>query len=227
MRRSYITFVIAFVFSFLCFESEGQEKTIKGYVTTFDSIPLISAKIVVSSSKLIVLTDSIGRFELNYLSKDKLKISANGFSSQKVKIEEENEILHVNLKLKSGSKNHEIAVGYGHVKDEKNLYSIINLNSDDDVNFSQYTDIYVLIERSLVGVQVVNKEIIVRGLSSINGSSAALIIVDGVPVVGIALEMLKPFNVKSINLLKGSSATVYGSRGANGVVLIEMKKGGK
>lgn len=226
MRRSYVTFVIIFVFSILSFESEGQEKTIKGYVTTFDSIPLIMAKIVVSSSKLIVLTDSIGRFELNYLPKDKLKISANGFSSQKVKIEEENEILHVNLKLKSGSKNREIAVGYGHVKDEKKLYSIASLNNDD-VNFSQFSNIYELIEGRLAGLQVVNNEIIVRGLTSINGSGAALVIVDGFPVEGSALEMLSPINVKSINLLKDGSTAIYGSRGANGVVIIEMKQGGE
>lgn len=226
MRRSYVTFVIIFVFSILSFESEGQEKTIKGYVTTFDNIPLIMAKIVVSSSKLIVLTDCIGHFELNYLPKDKLKISANGFSSQKVKIEEENEILHVNLKLKSGSENREIAVGYGHVKDEKKLYSIASLNNDD-VNFSQFSNIYELIEGRLAGLQVVNNEIIVRGLTSINGSGAALVIVDGVPVEGSALEMLSPINVKSINLLKDGSTAIYGSRGANGVVIIEMKQGGE
>ncbi|WP_117882440.1 TonB-dependent receptor plug domain-containing protein [Aureibaculum luteum] len=227
MKNSYVTFAIILILTFISFKSEGQEKRIKGFVTTFDSIPLINAKIIVSSSKLIFLTDSIGHFELNCLPTDRLKISANGFSTQKVKIKEENKMLHVNLKLKTSLKKDKISVAYGYVKDDKKLFSIASISDDDDDDFAQYADIYALIVRKLVGVQIINKEIIIRGPSSINGSNAALIIVDDVPVNIQTLEGLRPFNVKRISLLKDGSAAIYGSRGANGVVIIEMKKGGE
>ena len=225
MKKSYVTFALILIFSLISFKSDGQSKRIKGFVTTFDSIPLINVEIFISSSKLIVFTDSIGHFELNCLPKDRLKISANGFSSQKIRINEENKLLHVNLKLKKNLKKDKIAVAYGYVLDDKKLQSVVNISDNNDLDFSQFPDIFTLIERRLVGVQVVNKEIIVRGITSINGSSAALIVVDGVPVVGRALEMLRPFDVKNISLLKGVSAAIYGARGANGVVIIEMKKG--
>lgn len=225
MSKVYIRFISTVVFSLLAFKSVGQEKLIKGNVTTFDSIPLNKVEVVVSSSKLKVFTDSIGGFEIKCLLKDKIKVSAKGFSSKKIKIKDENEILHVNLELKSGSKNREIAVGYGHVKDDKRLTAIANLNNDD-LDFSDFTNMYDLIERTSVGVQIINKEIIIRGATSVNGTNAALIVIDGVPSNERALDNLNPGNVKSISVLKGVAASVYGSRAAGGVVVI-LTKGGK
>lgn len=224
MGKVYFNFISMLVFSLLAFNSVGQEIVVKGFVTTFDSIPLNNVELVVSSSKAIVFSDSIGKFELKCLLNDKIKVSANGFSSKKIKIEDENKILHVNLELKSGSKNREIAVGYGHVKDDKRLTAIANMNNDDE-DFSQFTDIYALLGRMLVGVRIVNKEIIIRGPNSVNGNNAALVVVDGVPTNSRALENLSPVNVRNISLLKGIAASVYGSRGAGGVVVIETKNG--
>ena len=70
-----------------------------------------------------------------------------------------------------------------------------------------------------------NGDIIIRGVNSFNLSSAALIVVDGVQVDGSIMSTLAPSQVKSINVIKDGSAAIYGSRGANGVVLIETKKG--
>ena len=84
---------------------------------------------------------------------------------------------------------------------------------------------YELIRGRFAGVQIVNNEIIIRGINSINSSSAALIVIDGVPVDNSVLNTLPPIQVKSVNILKDGSAAIYGSRGANGVVIIETKKG--
>jgi TonB-dependent SusC/RagA subfamily outer membrane receptor len=129
------------------------------------------------------------------------------------------------LKLKPGERNREIAIGYGHVKDSEKLNAVANLNSDD-MDFSQYSNIYELIRGRFAGVQVVNGEIIIRGINSINSSSAALIVVDGIPSSSSVLSSIPPVQVKSINVIKDGSSAIYGSRGANGVVLIETKKGG-
>ncbi|MFA5588446.1 MAG: TonB-dependent receptor plug domain-containing protein, partial [Mariniphaga sp.] len=142
----------------------------------------------------------------------------------RVKLDEKIKLAAINLKLKPGEKNREYAIGYGHVSDRDKLNALASLTSSD-MDFSQYSSIYDLIKGRFAGVQVVNGEVIIRGINSINSSSAALIIVDGVPVDGSALSSIPPIQVKSINVMKDGSSAIYGSRGANGVVLIETKRG--
>lgn len=204
--------------------TNAQEKIVHGVVTTFDSIPLIDAEVQVRSTKQTVLTDTLGMFSVAVNPGDRLKVSATGFFNQKVKLEEKTKFAAVNLKLKPGDKNREYAIGYGHVSDRDKLNALATLNSND-LDFSQYSNIYDLIKGRFAGVQVVNGEIIIRGINSINSSSAALIIVDGVPVDGSALNSIPPVQVKSINVIKDGSSAIYGSRGANGVLLIETKRG--
>jgi TonB-dependent SusC/RagA subfamily outer membrane receptor len=208
----------------LAFATNAQERVIHGIVTTFDSIPLIDAEVQVRSTKQTVLTDTLGRFSVTVNPGDRLKVSAAGFFNQKVKLEDKTRLAAINLKLKPGDKNREYAIGYGHVSDRDKLNALATLDNND-LDFSQYSNIYDLIKGRFAGVQVVNGEIIIRGINSINSSSAALIIVDGVPVDGGALNSIPPVQVKSINVIKDGSSAIYGSRGANGVVLIETKRG--
>lgn len=220
--------LFSIVFSFvLIFSLNGtaQERLMSGRVFTFDSIPLINASIEVKSSKQVVTTDTLGNFYVSCLPDDVLKVSANGFVSDKVKLKSNTKLALINLKLKPGDKNREIAIGYGHVKDSEKLNAVANLNSGD-MDFSQYSNMYELIRGRFAGVQIINGEIIIRGQSSINSSSAALIVVDGIPTSNSILSSLPPIQVKSINVIKDGSSAIYGSRGANGVVLIETKKGG-
>ncbi len=221
------TFFKPFLFlaTFLIFfHISAQEKEIQGVVTTFDSIAVIGAQVKVQSTKQTVLTDSLGRFFTTVKNNDKLKVSATGFFDQKVKLDEKVRLVAVNLKLKPGEKNREYAIGYGHVSDREKLNALASMNSND-LDFSQYSNVYELIRGRFAGVQVVNNEIIIRGISSINSSNAALIILDGVPVDGSALSSIPPVQIKSINVMKDGSSAIYGSRGANGVLIIETKRG--
>lgn len=203
----------------------AQERMVHGIITTFDSIPLIGASVKVQSTKHVVLTDSLGNFSVSCKNDDKLKVSANGFYNQKVKLTGKIRFAAINLKLKPGEKSREIAIAYGYVSDADKLNAVASLNTDD-LDFSQYNNIYELIRGRFAGVQVSNGEIIIRGINSINSSSAALIVVDGVPMGASALSSIPPVQVKSINVIKDGSSAIYGSRGANGVVLIETKRGG-
>lgn len=215
---------IFFAFSFV-FQGVAQERVIHGIVTTFDSIPLIGAEVKVKSTKQTVQTDTLGRFSVGAEKQDKLKISAEGFYNQRVKIKDNTKFAAVNLGLKPGEKNREIAIGYGYVSDREKLNALAMMDNND-ADFSQYSTIYELIKGRFAGVQVQNGEVIIRGINSINSSSAALIVLDGVPTGGHALQSVPPSQVKSINVIKDGSAAIYGSRGANGVVLIETKRGG-
>jgi TonB-dependent SusC/RagA subfamily outer membrane receptor len=224
MNTKVIIFVSPIVFLFLSVFAGAQEKVIHGLVTTFDSIPLSEAQVRIKSSKQTVVTDSLGQFTARVNQDDRLKVSASGFYNQKVKLEEKTKFAAINLKLKPGEKNREYAIGYGHISDRDKLNALASMNNKD-VDFSQYSNMFDLIKGRFAGVQVANGQIIIRGVNSINSSSAALIVIDGVPVDGSALNSIPPIQVKSINVIKDGSAAIYGSRGANGVVVIETKGG--
>lgn len=223
---SKIRFALFFILTVcLSIMTKGQDRMIHGIVTTFDSIPLMDVEIRVKSSDQTVYTDSLGRFMVATQPEEKLILKAHGFQTQRVKLNEKIKFAAVNLKLKPGEKNREYATGYGHVSDRDKLSALDNLNRDD-LDFSQYDNIYDLIKGRFAGVDVKNGEIIIRGPSSFNLSSSALIVVDGIPTsdAGI-LQTIPPSQVKSINVIKDGSAAIYGVRGANGVVIIETRRG--
>lgn len=216
---------LPFVLILLSITGFSQDKIIHGQVFTFDSIPVVNAQVKVKSTKQVVQTDTIGRFSVSCLPEDILKVSADGFYTQKVKLQDKIKLVLVNIKLKPGEKNREIAIGYGHVSDRDKLNSVANINNND-FDFSQYSNMYEVIRGRFPGVQISNGEIIIRGVHSLNSSSAALIVLDGVPVDNSILSSIPPVQVKSINIIKDGSSAIYGVRGSNGVVLIETKKGG-
>ena len=223
--KTRISLAFLALFSLFTVNSIAQERFVQGIVTTFDSITIVGAEVMVKSTKEVVKTDSLGRFNVKVDGKDKLKISAKGFVNQNVKLEEKTKIVAVNLKLKPGDKAKEYAIGYGYVKDGERLNALAQM-TNDDVDFSQYTNMYDLMRGRFAGVQVQsNGDIIIRGQNSINLSSAALIIVDGMQVDNTIMNTLVPSQVKSVNVIKDGSAAIYGARGANGVVIIETKKG--
>lgn len=218
--------ITVFIISIMLVQSSfAQERVLSGRVYVFDSIPVMKASIHIKSIKQVIYSDSLGNFYAPCNYEDVLKISAKGFVTEKVKVDSKIKLVIVNLELKQGDKNREYAIGYGHVSDADRLNSMANL-TNDDVDFSQYTNMFELIRGRFNSVQVVNNEIIIRGKTSLLGSNAALIVLDGMPVSSSVLNSLPPTEVKSINIIKDSSAAIYGSRGANGVVLIETKRAG-
>jgi len=224
MSKKTLLISIILVFASVV-QAVAQDRIIHGIVTTFDSIPLIGAEVEVKSTDQTVMTDTLGRFSVGVENDDKLKIKAEGFYNQRVKLKENTKFAAVNLKLKPGEENREIAIGYGYVTDREKLNAAAMIDNND-FDFSQYSNIYELIKGRFAGVQVQNGEIIIRGPSSINSSNAALVVVDGVPSSNDILSSIPPIQVKSINVIKDGSSAIYGSRGANGVLLIETKRGG-
>ncbi len=225
MKKLSVIYVLFLCFFIVSLSGSAQERVLQGRVFTFDSIPLIGASVQVKSTKQVVKTDTLGQFSVACNPEDVLKVSARGFYTEKFELESKVRVAIINLKLKPGQKSREYAIGYGYVKDADKLNAVSNL-SNKDVDFSMYSNIYELIRGRFAGVQVVNGEIVIRGVNSINSSSAALIVVDGIPTSSSVLNSIPPVQVKSINVLKDGSAAIYGSRGSNGVVLIETKKGG-
>lgn len=112
-----------------------------------------------------------------------------------------------------------IEVGYGTIK-KKNLTTDVGYIDGQDESNSSYTNIYDMIQGKVPGVQVTGNKITIRGINSINLSTDPLFVVDGIVVNSI--DNISPRQVKSISVLKGSDASIYGSRGAGGVILITL-----
>ncbi len=226
-----ILFSISIIISvlFIQAESSAQTNKVSGEVFTFDSIPVIDANIKVKSTKQEVSTDVNGRFEIECEENDVLTVSADGFSSEKVKLEGESGNLNINLKLKSGDKNLNAAIDNGHLKDAESFRAIAS-KVDDDEDYSQYANIYEILQGKFSGVQINNGDVILRGFNTmqldqnVTNNNSALIVVDGVINDKSVLSTLPTSLVKSVKIKKDGSATIYGAQGVNGVVVIETKK---
>ncbi len=201
---------------------QAQDHIIHGIVNTLDSIPLIGVEIKIQSTKQTVRTDSFGNFTAVCNKKDKLKFKANGFYTENVSVHEKIKFLAVNMRLKPGEKQLNYAIGYGYVDDKDRTTP----GSSADINesrYSKFNTVYDIIVST--GAQIKNGEIILRGSKSFQGSSAALIVIDNVISDYDYLWSLRPNDIKRIDILQDPASAVYGSRGANGVVLIETLKG--
>lgn len=214
---------ILFIFVVVFSDLNAQEREIRGVVTMFDSIPLIGVNIKAKNTKQIVLTDSLGRFSIGCKLPDVLNVSANGFYNQKAKLTGHTKFAAVNLKLKPISKSKEYDIGYGHIQEKDKMYAISKID-ETNMDFSQYKNVYDIIKGRFSGVAVENGKIQIRGEKSFMLTNEPLIVVDGITVDSSSLESMPTSQIKSINIIKDGGAAIYGSRGANGVVLIETKK---
>jgi len=222
MIRSLWIFVVILSISTVV---SAQSHVVYGVVHAFDSIPLSNVEVLVKSTKQYVYTDVDGNFMVVCNPKDKLKISGKGFQKRTVNVNEKTKIIAVNLEVKPGAKNNLYDIGYGTVS-ERDRTTATSTLAKNEASFSRYNNIFELIRGQFPGVEVVNEQIIIRGTTSFNLSSAALIVLDGVIVDYDVLKTVRVVEVKKIDVIKDGTAAIYGSRGANGVVLIETNKGG-
>ena len=217
-------FLLIYLFSFTSI-LYSQERTVTGFVTTLEKIAIVNAEVKVLSSKVKVLTDSVGNFKVSCSVNDKIKISAKGFYSQKVKIDEKIKEIMINLVFKPGEGSIDVAAGFGHINEKDKSYAITSIKNKDEFEFSKYSNMIDVIVNSSPSISYGGSGIIIRGESSLLGSSYALILIDGMELSMSQLAALPPSDVKSVDILKGGAAAIYGVRGANGVVLITTKNG--
>lgn len=220
---------ILFLGSFLFFFNlaQGQTKVVQGKVTTLNDLRVGNIDVIAKKSKSMVKTDSVGEYFIVCNENDVLTFKGKVFRIAKVKIKPSTvDSVNVKLFFIPTKKNKEIAVGYGYMTQDQ-LSTSVSYMDNQSADFTQYSNVFDLIRGRFPGVQVVSgaggPEVIIRGQSSINSSNCALYVVDGMVVSSIS--HIVPSHVKSINVIKDGSASIYGSRGANGVVLIETIKG--
>lgn len=203
-----------------------------GRVVNKNGDPLQNVSIVIAGTKTGTTTDSDGRFTLNAPSNKKieLEISSVGYQTQRIKVTGQTEI-KVTLELEVAGLSDVVVIGYGAVKRKDLTGAVSTVNSANIVRANPVNATQAL-QGQMPGVVVTKGNnrpgadwsIDIRGENTITGVTEPLVVIDG--VVGGRLRDLNPADIQSIDVLKDASSTaIYGSRGANGVIIVTSKKG--
>jgi len=207
---------------------------IHGRVVNQQGEPLQNVSVLIVGTRIGTTTNSEGRFSLT-APDDKniaLEISSVGYQTKKVNVGKQGEI-NVVLELEVSDLSDVVVIGYGTVERKDLTGSVATIKSSDMVK-STATSLNETLQGRAAGVSVVSTEgapgaavsIYVRAGSSISASNDPLYVIDGFPQLGGSNLNINVNDVESVEVLKDASATaIYGSRGANGVIIITTKKG--
>jgi TonB-dependent SusC/RagA subfamily outer membrane receptor len=209
-------------------QNSKKKITITGLVVDANNNPVADAVVVVDNKKTIVKTNQQGSYKIKVKpSAEKIGIYAGKTGVVEEPIDGRNTInfnltdfVNKQAEDQTDAGEEEISVGYGSSK-KKNLTQPVSKLDTRDSRFASYRTIYDMIRGELPGVQVSGTSIKIQGATSISGSTEPLFVVDG--DVAFSIENISPQMVRSVEVLKGSAAAIYGSRGANGVILINLK----
>jgi len=218
------------VYSFSCIQQ--QQIHVTGQVVDQNGNPLAGVSIRVRGTNAGAITDNNGRFQLDAPAGSVLEISFIGYQTQTITLGNENQNLRIQLQQSASVLNQLVVIGYGTQRREAVTGSVASITGAQmrEVPASNIT--YALQGR-LPGVELsqtdskpgATMQIRIRGTRSLTASNDPLIVLDGIPFPG-SISDIDPNIIKSIDILKDASATaIYGSRGANGVILITTDKG--
>ena len=194
-----------------------------------ESLPGVSVRL--KSSSVGSVTDATGSFSIKVTPKGTLVFSSVGYKNQEITIGSRN-VINVSMTSDIGALEEVVVIGYGTQKKASLTGAVASVTSKD-ITAVPTTSIELALQGRVSGVQVTNNGspgeapiVRVRGIGSINYASNPLYIVDGFPVGG--LNEIDTRDIETIDVLKdASSAAIYGSRAANGVILVTTKKGSK
>jgi len=221
------------------FLAMAQNIMVKGKVTTTSGEPLPGVNIIVVGTTQGTITDIDGNYSLEVPGNTKLKFNFIGFTPKEIQINNR-KIINVILKEDIQSLEEVVVVGYGQMKRSDLTGSVVSVSSDA-VEKSVTTSIDQVLQGRAAGVQIqqnsgapgASSSIRIRGINSLNASNEPIFVVDGVIIDGSSnsntdnvLSSINPADIVSMDILKDASATaIYGSRAANGVIIITTKKG--
>lgn len=204
---------------------------VRGKVTDEKGMPLPGAAIRVKGSKQATSTDDSGAFLLKGLEENAvLEITFVGYKSKQIAARPD--LGTIVLEINDAKLDEVMVVAYGTQRKQELVGSIASVSSAQ-LSRQQVVSVTQGLQGLAAGVMLVNPSgqpgtapsIRIRGISSINASSSPLLVVDGIPYDG-NINTINPADVESINVLKdASAAALYGSRAANGVIMISTKKG--
>ncbi len=209
-----------------------QTVKVKGQVVDQQGEPLIGATVRVKGAQSGIVTDLDGNFQIEAASNATLVISYVGYKDREVAVRGRAVIDQIQMESDSQMLDQVVVVGYGTQK-KADLTGSVSIVNAEELKRVSNSNISTMLEGKVAGVQITSDgqpgadpAVRIRGIGSF-GSTAPLYVVDGVPM-GTTIRDFSPNDIETIQVLKDASAgAIYGSRAANGVVIITTKNGKK
>jgi len=215
------------------FATGAWAQVVKGIVKDQAGDAILGATVKVVGTSTGTVTDGNGNFSINVGDKTTLSISYVGYVTQTVNVAGKSNV-NIILNEDNTTLSDVVVVGYGTMKKSDVSGSVATINKEQ-MERKVPTNIAQALQGAAAGVMVTNQDgapgassaIRIRGIGTINGDAQPLYVVDGVQV-GTNADFVNPSDIESIEVLKDASATaIYGSAGANGVIMITTKHGSK
>lgn len=234
LRRNYLlsAILLLFLFSFSTFFSAAQMKTISGVVTDESGNLLQGITVTVQNTKTATSTNEKGRYTINATIGATLVFSSTNTEIATVVVAADQSDYNITLKQRITALNDVVVVGYGRQKKVNLVGSVATINVDEKMTSRPLPNISAGLSGLVPGLSATQSTgmpgrngavLLIRGLGTSNNSNP-LIVVDGMPDVDI--NRINVNDIETISVLKdATSASVYGSRAANGVILITTKSG--
>jgi len=229
METRVILFIIFVLFSTgTGFSQKASKKvTISGYVVDGTKTPIANAAVMIDGKGTDKVTDEKGFYQIKVKPESTrigILTATSGFLDEPINGRSNIDFefrgsVPVQASANTDSGDEAINIGYGTAK-KKDMTTSVNKIDTSNPKYASYRNIYEMIKGEVPGVQVTGTSIKIQGVNSLNLSTEPLYVVDGITVGTIS--DIQPYTVKSIEILKGASAAIYGSRGANGVILITL-----
>lgn len=233
-RKNRILSLLFFFMAFISVQVYAQDIKISGTVISgSDNYPIIGANILVKGTTIGTITDVDGNFSFEAPKGSTLVVSYIGYQSQEMQVSG-NAPIKIVLSEDSEKLDEVIVIGYGSQKKSDMTGGIVAVSNEKlqmvstnnlmDKLAGQVPGLNITMEKASPSEDQVLR---VRGENSLTADNSPLIVLDGIPYSG-SLGDIDPDNIENLSVLKdASSAAIYGSRGANGVILIQTKKGKK
>ena len=218
--------IVFFILVFTLFTGlEAQTRVIKGQLTVFNRYPVGNVQVSAKKAKTSVTTALDGSFEIVCKEKDILVVKNKVFVPLNRRVGKKDDFIQANLIFRDTPENRELATGMGYIREDQLTYALAHLEHENN-DFCNYTDIFSLVKSKFPGVEVKTggangKGVFIRGQQSLQGSQEVLYVLD--EVITSDISFINPCEVRSIDVLKGSGAAIYGGKAANGVLVIETK----
>ena len=227
MKKHIILFIAIFFASVL----HAQTINIRGTVTDTSNETLPGVSITIKGTQTGTVSDANGNYSIRAQRGNVLEFTFVGMVKQSVTVGKQN-VINIQMAADAINLDEVVAIGYGIAKKSDLTGAVASIKSENLTN-SKVGTVTTALQGLAAGVQVTtgsvkpggDASVVIRGVGSLRAGSEPLYIVDGIPVQG-GLQDLSSGDIESIEILKdASSASIYGSRGSNGVVLVTTKKG--
>ena len=246
MKRMLLFFCAMCIFS----ATFAQTRQITGKVTGTDNQVVVSATIKIKASNVATITGADGTFSLKAPNGGfVLQVSSVGFASKEVAVSASQAIVNVSLMEQSTDLNEVVVTALGIKREKKSLTYASQQLAGEEIRRAAGPNFMEALSGKVAGIDIKvsasgvggSTKAVLRGARSLSGTSEALYVIDGVPMVnnkggqpgsyggndrGDGLSSINPADIETVNVLRGANASIlYGSQGANGVILITTKKG--